>query len=60
MQLSVCQHWLNAVAELAPVLANVYVCFSTMLTSAGTLPDSWASAAAFPLLTDLTLGDLPF
>ena len=42
------------------MLANVFVCFSTMLTSAGTLPNSWARAEAFPLLTALTLADLPF
>ena len=27
---------------------------------AGTLPDTWAGAEAFPLLMDLTLADLPF
>jgi hypothetical protein len=53
MQLSPCQHWLSTVFGLA-------VCFCTILTSAATLPDSWAGAEAFPLLTDLTLGDLPF
>ncbi len=36
------------------------VCFSATWTYAGTLPDSWAEADAFPLLTDLTLADLPF
>lgn len=36
------------------------MCSRTILTSAGTLPDSWAGAAAFPLLTALTLADLPF
>ena len=41
-------------------LGSVCVCLSTTSTSAGTLPDSWAGAEAFPLLTDLTLADLPF
>ncbi len=37
------------------------MCSSTILTSAGTLPDSWAGAEApLPLLTALTLADLPF
>ncbi len=58
MQLSGCQHWLSAIFGLA----GVYVCvhLSMLLMFAGKLPDSWAGAEAFPLLTDLTLADLPF
>ena len=51
-----CQHWLSNVYGLG----SVCVCLSTTSTSAGTLPENWAGAEAFPLLTDLTLADLPF
>ncbi len=51
--------WLSA---FSPTFGLVQVCvhLSNVLMFAGTLPDSWAGAEAFPLLTDLTLADLPF
>ena len=56
MQLSGCQHWLSPAFGLVGVCVHL----SILLLFAGTLPDTWAGAEAFPLLMDLTLAELPF